>query len=101
MGQEEQSVVNAQLRSLERKLVMERAEVAVKQQVHNLMLAWEVALCFGKPLPDPFDFIWGIRDDGFNLRTYSATIEHLSECKRESRQPDEKRLLQMLLPWIY
>ena len=92
-------MVRTRLRNLERKLVMERAETCIEHEVDNLMLRWDVAQCFGKPIPDSFEFVWRLRDEGFHLPSYSSVINYLSECKHEGKQPDKRRLLQILLPW--
>ena len=53
-------MVGARLRRLERQLVLERAEQEVASQVDRLLLEWDVAQCFGRPLPQPFEFVNGI-----------------------------------------
>ena len=78
---------------------MERAETGIEHEVDNLLLKWDVAQCFGKPIPDPFEFIWRLRDKGFHLPTYPAVINYLSGCKHEGEMPEKRRLHQILLPW--
>lgn len=68
-------------------------------QVYRLLLEWDVAQCFGKPLPQPFEFVNRIMDAGFFLPTKMKAVHYLSECKAEGKLPERERLLQILLPW--
>ena len=92
-------MIRTQLRRIERQLVLERAEREVDSLVEQLRLEWDVALCFGKPLPDPFAFSKRLMDAGFYLPNYIKAIHYLSECKQEGKIPERRRLLEILLPW--
>ena len=93
-------MVNSRLRSLERKLVLERAEVLLEGRVHNLALEWDAAKYFGRSPPEPMDFILDIINQGFFLRSNIKALSYLEECKREGKVPEERRLSQILLPWV-
>ena len=92
-------MVGARLRRLERQLVLERAEQEVASQVDRLLLEWDVAQCFGRPLPQPFEFVNGIMDAGFYLPTKMRAVHYPSGCRMEGKLPERLRLLQILLPW--
>ncbi len=92
-------MVKSQLRRLERQLVLERAEEEVCSQVDRLLLEWDVAQCFKKPLPQPFEFVNRIMNEGFYLPTRIKAVHYLSECKAGGKLPDRRVLLQILLPW--
>ena len=81
MVQKESEVVKARLRSLERRLALERAELEVGSQVDRVCLEWDVALCFGSPIPDSFEFVNRIMDAGFYLPTNVQAVHFLHECK--------------------
>ncbi len=92
-------MVNSRLRSLERKLVLERAEVQVEALVIQLVQKWEWYAYEARPLPDPMEFIDQLFDAGFYLRSNLKAISYLEECKRDGKVPEERRLCQILLPW--
>ncbi len=85
-------MVNLGLRSLERKLVLERAEVQVEALVSQLVQKWD-------GYADSMEFIDQIVDAGFYLRSTVKAISYLEECKQEGKVPEERRLCQILLPW--
>jgi len=92
-------MVRARLRSLEKRLVTERAESQVGVLVNTLVLRWDMAVLEGKPTPDPIEFIRELIFAGFYLRTNSAAIQYLEKCRHDRKVPDERRLVQILLPW--
>ena len=57
------------LRSLEKKLVAERTEIAVVPLVHDLLSRWEDALSDDHPAPDVLDFVAGLIRSGYCLTT--------------------------------
>ena len=87
------------LRSLEKRLVVERTELAVVPLVHDLLSRCEDALSDDRPAPDVLDFVVGLIKSGFCLTTSSKAFTYLDECRRTSSLPDEGRLLQILMPW--
>ena len=87
------------LRSLEKKLVVERTEIAVVPLVHDLLSRWEDALTHDRPTPDVLDFVACLIRSGFCLTTGSKAFTYLDECRRISSLPDEGRLLGILMPW--
>jgi hypothetical protein len=92
-------MVRAKLRGLERKLVLERAEVRLEGMVNNLAIQWNTARQLDWPLKEPIDFIREINDQGFFPRLSIKALTYLEECKREGILPDQMHLLQILLPW--
>lgn len=92
-------MVRARLRALERKLVLERAEVCLEGMVNNLVIQWNIAKQMGWPLTEPIDFIRNTIEQGFFFRRNLKALSYLEECKRENTLPDQRRLIQILLPW--
>ena len=92
-------MVRSRLRTLERKLVIERAEQRISFLVEQLVKEWDWAAYQGKPSPDPFDFIGQVIDEGFYLPTFSKAVRYLDDCSDESKVPDTKAIFQRLLPW--
>ena len=88
------------LRSLEKKLVVERTELAVVPRVHDLLSRWEDALGHDRPTPDPLHFVATLIRSGFCLTTVPKAFSYLDECQRRSSLPDRRRLLQLLMPGI-
>ena len=87
------------LRSLEKKLVAERTELAVVPLVHDLLSRWEDALGNDRPAPDVLDFVVRLIESGYCLATGSKAFTYLDECRRISSLPDKARLLRTLMPW--
>ena len=87
------------LRSLEKKLVVERTELAVIPVVHDLLARWEDALSDNRPTPDVLDFVAGLIESGFCLTTGSKAFSYLDEFRRTGSLPDKGRLLRILMPW--
>ena len=87
------------LRSLEKKLVVERTEIAVVPLVHDLLARWEDALSHDRPAPDILDFVVCLIRSGYCLTTGSKAFTYLDRCRRKGSLPDEGRLLQILMPW--
>ncbi len=57
------------LRSLEKKLVVERTELAVVPLVHDLLSRWRDALSNDRPAPDVLDFVVRLIESGYCLTT--------------------------------
>jgi len=91
--------VRSRLRSLERKLVLERAEVQVEGLVSQLVQKWDWYAYKEWPLPDSMEFIDQLFDAGFYFRANLKAVSYLEECKRNGKVPEERRLCQILLPW--
>ena len=89
----------ARLRALERKLVRERAELAVIERVNDLAGRWRDALDQDGPMPGVLDFARGLVRAGFSLPTIPRAIQYLTEFRLGDSLPDRGRLLQTLLPW--
>ncbi len=87
------------LRSLEKRLVVERTEIAVVPLVHDLLSRWEDAISHDRPAPDVLDFVVRLIESGYCLATGSRAFTYLDECRRKGSPPDEGRLLRILMPW--
>ena len=91
-------MVRARLRSLERKLVLERADQGVRILVGDLVSEWYWAVEEGKPIPVPHDFVGRVIDDGFFLPTLASVLNYLEDCLHQGTIPDENSLFRRLLP---
>ena len=79
---------------------MERAEVQVGLLVEQFVRRWDYAVYQGWQTPDSMEFIEQLLDAGFYLlNTNMRTISYIEECRREGKIPEQRRLLQILLPW--
>ena len=87
------------LRSLEKKLVVERTEIAVVPLAHDLLSRWEDALTDDRPAPDVLDFVARLIRSGYCLTMGSKAFAYLDRCQRKGALPDEGWLLQILMPW--
>ena len=88
------------LRSLERRLVVERTEVVVVPRVNDLLAEWQDDLAHGRPTPDPLDFVTCLIRSGFCLTTGTKAFGYLDECHRANSLPDKRRVLRLLMPGI-
>ena len=88
------------LRSLEKRLVVERTEVCVVPRVNDLLSDWEDDLSHDRPTADPLDFVVRLVRSGFCLTTGSKAFAYLDECRRGKSLPDRRRVLQLLMPGI-
>ena len=92
-------MVRTRLRALEKRLVLERVEVCLEGMVNNLVIQWNVATHMDWPLTEPKDFIHEIIGRGFFSRGNIKALNYLEECKRNGELPEQRRLIQILLPW--
>ena len=84
----------ARVRALERKLVLERAEVIVPSIVETYVHEWD------PDDPDyPLELAARIRRAGIVLPGYGNTLGYLDTCRRKNQTPNPKHLTYALLPW--
>lgn len=86
------------LRSLERRLVRERAELAVSEVADRFLLRWDHALTGGSSPPDPLVLFKALVDAGFYWPTTHGALRYLDHCQHRDSLPDRHRLLRILLP---
>ena len=89
--------IDHRLRRLERKLVSERTEVAVRTHVDRLLDSWTRAVHQDRPTPDALDFVHGLLRDGVTTSTGPGAINYLDECRYMNELPDPGLLLRILL----
>ena len=89
--------IEHRLRRLERKLVSERTEVAVRMHVDRLLDSWTCAVRQDRPTPNPLDFVHGLLRDGVTTPSGPGAINYLDECRYINELPDPDRLLRILL----
>jgi hypothetical protein len=66
------------LRSLERRLVHERAEIGVAQVVDQLLRSWDQALSQGSSPPDALYLVSTLIVTGFYLPTFDTALLYLA-----------------------
>ena len=86
------------LRALERRLVVERAEVAARAVVDDLVPQWQQARGEKRPRSQRLDLLPYLVKAGVHSPLAPAAMNYLERCKRDDIQPDRQRLLRMLLP---
>lgn len=92
-------MMKARLRSIERTLVRQRAEIAVYEFIDEIAERWpEVA--------DPYadihlvvELVNRLWDPDVGLHTMPAAIAHLEACMRRGQQPDPRALASIMAPW--
>ncbi len=87
------------VRALRRKLYRPRHEVLLGRHANQLCEEWTDAQSQNKPLPDPHNFIRKVADSGFRFLPFTGTFGYLDYCRRRKKEPDQKLLLDALLPW--
>ena len=92
-------MVKAQLRSLERKLVEERATLAVHDFVDELTYRWPKITEAEPTITTIIDLVSELWDDDVGIPTLPTAISHLEQCLRERKDPDPKSLISMMAPW--
>ena len=85
------------LRTLERKLVRERAELHARAVMYELLPLWNDAWEQGKCTDYEFEFARRIGACGMHLWT-PRVIAYLGQCRSAGSEPDPTRLLQILVP---
>ena len=86
------------LRSLERRLVLERVQIALQLIVDDFLDIWEQALERGCAPPSSLEFTRAMIDAGIYLLSAPAGIEYIEACHRSRSTPGRERLLKVLLP---
>ena len=86
------------LRTLERRLVLERTHIGVGQVVDRLLLRWDHTLSEDALPPDPLEFPVTLVESGIYLLTTHRAVQYLERCSHRKTLPDRDRLLSILLP---
>ena len=97
MDAKAEAIIRSKLRGLEKKLVLERAELCVQEEVQKFLLEWELALCSGEHLPEPIQLIRTLLVKGFYLPGQTRAFGYLKDCESERKMPAEPQLLKILL----
>lgn len=86
------------LKSLERRLVLERAHIALQRVVDDFLDVWQHAIDRGCAPPSSLEFTRAMIDAGIYLLSAPVGIEYIESCHRSRSTPDRERLLKVLLP---
>ena len=92
-------MVKAQLRSLERKLVEERATLAVHEFVDEIAYRWPQITEAEPDIGTIIDLVNELWDDDVGIPTLSVATSYLEKCLREREEPELKALISMMAPW--
>ena len=85
--------MRALLRSLERKLAWERAQLIVQEVVDDFLVQWREDDQFAENWLVALEFNRRLISEGFMSPSY------IDRCRREGMTPDRTELIQKLLPW--
>ena len=99
MGSTSLSSLANRVRALKRKLHRPYTEYFAGREANQLCEEWADAQSLNKPLPDPHNFIRKVAGSGFRLLPFTGTFGYLDYCRRRKKEPDQKLLLDALLPW--
>ena len=99
MAEKETDTLSNALRSLERTLVKERAEIGLALVADRLLFQREQALDDGDSPPHPLELLRMLVDSGFHHATGSTALPYLERCHGDGTLPDRQRLLRLLLGW--
>ena len=91
--------MNQTLRNLERRLVFERARLALVAGVDDLVSRWECAAHAGHPPIDPTILVHDLMVSTFYVPTTHRALLYLEKCHRKKSLPDRNELIHILLPW--
>ena len=88
--------IKRRIYSLERKLVRERAQLAILDFVDAVMLRWDD---FAASDQDAFFLLHDLGANKIGLPTLPAAVSYLNRCLDESRPPNPRHLAARLAPW--
>ncbi len=92
-------MAQSKLRSLERKLVFQRAETLVMSLTYDFVVEWERV-----DQPDPLamaqDLYKRLEADGIQLPGFIRLHNYLAKCIRNGNAPERRSLVGVLLPWV-
>ena len=92
-------VVSTRLRALERRLVRERATVAVHDFADRVSLAWDDLLDQPARPHAVLDLVWVAWDRGIGLPTLPAAINYLEDRLRKGESLNHRTLISIMAPW--
>ncbi len=85
------------LRTLERLLVCQRAQVLVGPVADAFVDAWQYALDHGATPPDELDLVQAVAAQGVPVLALTPLVSYLDQCRRDRRVPDPGRIVQLLV----
>ncbi len=85
------------LRKLERRLVAQRAELAVSPPVRELVSRWSEALSQNRPTPDTLEYMSYLIGQKICRITVPFALHYLDACRGKGVLPDEERLIDLLV----
>ena len=88
--------IERRLYSLERKLVRERAQLAIRDFVEAVMLHWDD---FAASDQDAFFLAHDLGLNRIGLPTLPAAVSYLNRCRDEAKTPNPHHLGTRLAPW--
>ena len=85
------------LRSLERQLLCQRAQVRTASVASDYLDCWEVALSNGEPTPDPFDFLRAVARAGVPILRGNPVVSYLERCDDDQTLPEINRIVEAVV----
>ncbi len=85
------------LRTLERLLVCQRAQVLIGPIAEAFIDAWQQALDQDVDPPDELDLVQAVAAEGVPVLALSPLESYLDQCRRDRRVPHPGRIVQVLV----
>ena len=85
------------LRSLERQLVCQRAQIRTAAVASDYLDCWEIALSNGEPTPDPFDFLRAVARVGVPILRGNPVVSYLERCADDQTLPEINRIVEAVV----
>ena len=86
-----------QLRSLERKLACQLAQVKLQPLAEDFVDRWMDANDLGQPHPDMLDLVEAAAEQEIPLLTINVLDQYFRRCERKQEIPDETRLIEAIV----
>ena len=91
--------MKAALRHLERALILERTELALREALKELMDKWHPDSMYGDSKPDSLDLIDALHRNGVaTLQSLPRAMNYVDQCAAQGATPDMARIFRILLP---
>ena len=89
--------MQTQIRSLERQLACQLAQVKLEPLVEDFVDRWMDANELGQPRPDMLELVQAAAEQEIPLLTINVLDQYLRRCERKNEIPDETRLIEAIV----
>jgi hypothetical protein len=81
------------LRTIERQIACQRAQVILTPIAEAFAQRWEVALASGTPIPTDLDILFESTSHGVAPLAPNPVLHYLGRCRRDNLAPDPQRIV--------